>query len=209
MRKLLLSLIALCSLSTANAQSFRFGPTIAGSLNLSDETKTKVGFAIGAKAEMSFKSPEIGWFMDASVLFNNRNMKSESYFYNDTKDSQYWKFSTYSLLIPIHAGYKIHVSRSISFLTAVGPYVDFGLTGTDKTFITNDAGRTTEMKVSSNVYKDNLFKRVSVGMDAKIGVEFAKHCQFNISYNRGFTNIFKGGSDKKDQNISLGFAYLF
>lgn len=209
MRHSLLSLIALCCLSTANAQTFRFGPTIAGNLNLSDDMKAKVGFAVGAKAEMNLNGQGNSWFVDASVLFNNRNMKSELYYNNDTKDRLYWKYSTYSLLIPINVGYKFHISRNLNLLAAVGPYFDFGLTGTDKAFAAYGTGRTVETKVSSNVYNDDLFNRVSVGVDAKVGVEIAKHYQVNLSYNRGFTNMLKGGADKKDQNISIGFAYMF
>lgn len=70
MRKILLSLVALCCFYAANAQTFRFGPTVVGNLNISNETKTKLGFAVGAKAEMDFNNVEHGWFMDASVLFN-------------------------------------------------------------------------------------------------------------------------------------------
>lgn len=65
MKKILLSLLALGCFSAANAQTFRFGPTVGGNLNISDETKTKIGFAVGAKAEMNFNNPENGWFMDA------------------------------------------------------------------------------------------------------------------------------------------------
>lgn len=67
MKKILLSLLALGCFSAANAQTFRFGPTVGGNLNISDETKTKIGFAVGAKAEMNFNNPENGWFMDASA----------------------------------------------------------------------------------------------------------------------------------------------
>ena len=89
MKKILLSLLALGCFSAANAQTFRFGPTVGGNLNISDETKTKIGFAVGAKVEMNFNNPENGWFMDASVLFNNRNRQSEDYFNNETKLTQY------------------------------------------------------------------------------------------------------------------------
>ena len=84
-KKIVLSLLALCSFAVANAQAFRFGPTVAGSMNVSDGTKSKIGFAVGAKAEMEFNKTGHGWFMDASVLLNNRNRQSEDYFDNDTK----------------------------------------------------------------------------------------------------------------------------
>ena len=88
-KKIVLSLVALGCFTIANAQTFRFGPTVAGNLNISNETKTKLGFAVGAKAEMDFNNVEHGWFVDASVLFNNRNRQSENYFNNETKLTQY------------------------------------------------------------------------------------------------------------------------
>ncbi len=208
-KKIVLSLLALCSFAVANAQAFRFGPTVAGSMNVSDGTKSKIGFAVGAKAEMEFNKTGHGWFMDASVLFNNRNRQSEDYFDNDTKLTQHWKYSTYSLLVPVNVGYKFRLSDKLNLLAAVGPYVDFGLTGTDKVTTTDANGLSTEKNVSSNVYSDKLFKRVTFGFDAKVGVEIAKHYQLNLSYSRGFTNMFKGGLDSKTQDLQIGFAYMF
>ena len=116
MKKNLFFVIALCCFSTANAQTFRFGPTVAGSLNISNETKTKLGFTVGAKAEMDFNKMGHGWFMDASVLFNNRNRQSDDYFNSETKMSQHWKYSTYSLFIPVNVGYKFRLSDNLNFL---------------------------------------------------------------------------------------------
>ena len=210
MKKILFFVIALCCFSTANAQTFRFGPTVAGSLNISNETKTKLGFTVGAKAEMDFNKMGHGWFMDASVLFNNRNRQSDDYFNSETKMSQHWKYSTYSLFIPVNVGYKFRLSDNLNFLAAAGPYVDFGLTGTDKVTTTDAKGHSTEKKVSSNVYGDKLFNRVNYGFDAKVGVEIAKHYQLNLSYSRSFNNLFKGsGINAKAQDIQLGFSYMF
>ena len=216
MKKILLSLLALGCFSAANAQTFRFGPTVGGNLNISDETKTKIGFAVGAKAEMNFNNPENGWFMDASVLFNNRNRQSEKYYNNEgiysnneTKLTQCWKYSTYSLLVPVNVGYKFRLSDNLNLLAAVGPYADFGLTGTDKVTTTDAKGHSKEEKISSNVYGDKLFNRVNFGFDAKVGVEIAKHYQLSLSYSRGFTNIFKGGLNTKPQDLQLGFSYMF
>ena len=210
MRKILLSLVALCCFYSANAQTFRFGPTVVGNLNISNGTKTKLGFAVGAKAEMDFNNVEHGWFMDASVLFNNRNIQSETYSYNETNLGQYWKYSTYSLLVPVNVGYKFRLSDNLNLLAAIGPYADFGLTGTDKVTTTDAKGHSKEEKVSSNVYGDKLFNRVNYGFDAKVGVEIAKHYQLNLSYSRSFNNLFKGsGINAKAQDIQLGFSYIF
>lgn len=216
MKKILLSLLALGCFSATNAQTFRFGPTVGGNLNISDETKTKIGFAVGAKAEMNFNNPENGWFMDASVLFNNRNRQSEKYYNNEgiysnneTKLTLCWKYSTFSLLVPVNVGYKFRLSDNLNLLAAVGPYADFGLTGTDKVTTTDAKGHSKEEKISPNVYGDKLFNRVNFGFDAKVGVEISKHYQLSLSYSRGFTNIFKGGLNTKAQDLQLGFSYMF
>ena len=210
MKKFIFSVIALCCFYAANAQTFRFGPTVAGGLNISNETKTKLGFAVGAKAEMDFDNVEHGWFMDGAVLFNNRNRQSEDYLNNETKSVQHWKYSTFSLVIPVNVGYKFRISDKVNLLAAIGPYADFGLAGTDKVATTDATGRSTEEKVSSNVYRDKLFNRVNFGCDAKVGVEIAKHYQLNLSYSRGFNNLFIGsGINAKAQDIQLGLSYMF
>ncbi len=210
MRKFLLSLAALCCFYVANAQTFRFGSTVVGNLNISNETKTKLGFAVGAKAEMEFNKERHGWFMDASVLFNNRKRQSEEYFNTESKLTQHWKYSTYSLLIPVNVGYKLRLSSNLNLLATAGPYVDFGLIGTDEVTITDDKGHSTEKKGSSNVYGDKLFNRVIYGFGAKVGVEIAKHYQLNLSYSRSFNNVFNGsGVNVKAQDIQLGFSYMF
>ena len=69
---------------------------------------------------MNFNNQENGWFMDASVLFNNRNRQSENYFNNETKLTHCWKYSTYSLLVPVNVGYKFRLSDNLNLLAAVG-----------------------------------------------------------------------------------------
>ena len=209
MKKFLLFLLALCSYMTVNAQIFHFGPSFAGICNISDASKTKMGFAVGAKAEMNFNDSNNGWYVDASALFNNRNWQTDEYYYTDTKLSKYWKYSTYSVVIPVSVGYKISLLDNLNLFAAIGPYVEFGLSGSDKVVTVDANGHSEEDKVSSNVFKDDIFKCVNTGYQAKIGIDIAKHYQVNVAYSHSFTNVFKGGIDGKTQDVSLGFAYIF
>lgn len=128
-KKFTVLFFALSCFITSNAQTFRIGPSVVGNLNIAQDTKAHIGFAIGAKGEVNFSSMGNGWFMDVAVLFNNRNLDSKNYFDSTTRNSYQWKYTTYSLNIPLNVGYKFQVSNKLNLLAAVGPYVDFGLTG--------------------------------------------------------------------------------
>lgn len=196
MKKLILSLFAFSFFTAVSAQTFRIGPTIDGNLNLAQDTKVRVGFAVGVKGEVNFSSTGHGWFMNTAVLFNNRNLCSESYYDLNTRNSYQWKYATYSLNIPINVGYKIQVSHKLNLLVAVGPYIDFGLTGNDKLFTTDEKGHESK-------------KRINAGMNVSVGTEFARHYQISLSYSRSFTNLFKDDSHVKTQDLLLGFTYMF
>ena len=79
MKKFLLSLIALCCLVTANAQTFRIGPALSGSINLSEGTKTRLGFAVGAKGEINFRNSEnsgfVGMYVGKGMFVDARGTK--------------------------------------------------------------------------------------------------------------------------------------
>lgn len=209
MKKLLLSLIALCCFVTANAQTFRFGPTLSGSVNLSEGTKTRLGFAVGAKGEIIFKNTENSGFLDVSVLFQNKNRCSDDYFNTETKVNQHWTYSTYSISIPVSVGYKFELSDNLNAFAAFGPYVDFGLAGKSRVVSSINKGKQSEQNISSNVYTDNLFNRVNFGVQAKVGFEIFQHYQISLSYSRGFTKLFKNDSNVKTQDLHLGISYMF
>ena len=208
-KKFTVLFFALSCFITSNAQTFRIGPSVVGNLNIAQDTKAHIGFAIGAKGEVNFSSMGNGWFMDVAVLFNNRNLDSKNYFDSTTRNSYQWKYTTYSLNIPLNVGYKFQVSNKLNLLAAVGPYVDFGLTGKDKLFTTDEQGHESSKKLSSNIYKDKLLNRVNAGMNISVGAEIARHYQINLSYSRSFTNLFKGEGHVKAQDLQLGLTYMF
>lgn len=209
MKKFLLSFGVLCCFVTANAQTFRLGPTFSGSVNLSKETKARFGFAVGVRGEMNFKETEGGGFIDASVLLQKKSRCSEDYFNTETKINQHWAYSTCSVSLPVSAGYKFELSDNLGAFLALGPYVDFGLTGKSKVVTSGEDGKKSEKILSSNVYSDNLFNRVDFGLHAKVGFEICQHYRISLSYGRGFINLFKNGSNVKAQDLHLVFAYMF
>lgn len=199
-----------CSMNCiANAQNFHYGPTVEGGLNISKNSKALMGAAVGAKGEVTFKEDGRGWFVGASLLLNNRNSRSDNYYYSTTQQTCCWKYSTISLMLPIDAGYRFRLSEKVNLVTSAGPYIECGLLGSDKCRITENNGTTHETKMSSNVYKDDIYNRVNFGLNARFGVELAKHYQINLVYSRGLTKIYKNSHNDRSQDIRLGFAYLF
>lgn len=219
--KKVLFLLALCFATAANAQSFRFGPAVGMELNSPSDMKSKMGFNVGIHGEMAFEEAAKGLFVDASVLFDAKNFKSDSYYYATTKTSSKWTYNTLGLTIPVNIGYKFAVAPSVSLFAAAGPYINIGLGGkskvqtmqlTDGSTTTSSAGQTSkyeEATASDNVYSDQLMNRINWGVGFRIGAEFSSHYQVSVGYELGLTKIFKDALDSKHRTLTLGVAYTF
>lgn len=225
--KKLMFLAALFVATVANAQSFRVGPAASFEINSPTDMKSKVGFNVGVRGELDFEEASKGLFLDASVLFDAKNYKSDSYYDVTAKTSSVWDYNTYGITVPVNIGYKAAVSKSVSLFAAVGPYINFGIGGKSKVTTTattvksrataKDTGasgkteQTTETKktVSDNVYSDKLMNRVNWGLGFKVGAEFCRHYQVNVGYELGMNKIFKNSLDSKHRTFTVGVAYMF
>lgn len=220
MRKILF-LLALCFATAANAQSFRLGPLASMELNSPSDMKSKVGFNMGIHGEMAFDEATKGLFVDASLLFDAKNFKSDVYYNEATKVRSEWTYNTLGLTLPVNIGYKFAVAPSISLFAAAGPYINVGLGGKSKvqtmqladgSSTKSAAGETTKYEsgtVSDNVYSDKLMNRISWGIGFKIGAEFGSHYQVGVGYELGLNKIFKDALDCKHRTLALGVAYMF
>ena len=63
--------------------------------------KSKVGFNVGVRGELDFKEASKGLFLDASVLFDAKNYKSDGYYDVTAKTSSVWDYNTYGITVPI------------------------------------------------------------------------------------------------------------
>lgn len=224
MRKVMF-VAALCFATIANAQGLRVGPAASIELNSPTDFKSKVGFNVGVRGELNFKDAAKGLFLDASVLFDAKNFKSDSYYDITSKTSSEWKYNTYGITIPVNIGYKAAVSKSVSLFAAAGPYVNFGIGGKSKVTTTmvqslttakasgtsTNTEQTTGTKktASNNVYSDKLMNRVNWGLGFKVGAEFFRHYQVNVGYELGMNKIFKNSIDSKHRTFTVGVAYMF
>lgn len=218
-------LIALCLSAAANAQSFRVGPAAGVQLCSPTDMKSKAGFNVGVRGEMDFKDASQGLFLDAAVMFDAKNFKTDGYYDNILKTTSEWNYNTFGLTVPVNIGYKLAASKSVSLFAAAGPYINIGLGGKCKVTTTAAANGTratqkepdtteqtvkeTKETVSDNVYSDKLMQRVNWGVGLKAGAEFCRHYQVNVGYELGLSNIFKGSPDSKHRTLTLGVAYMF
>lgn len=116
---------------------------------------------------MYFNKEKTGLFVDASLVFDSKKSESISIGYQGLNIEKYFKYNSFGVAIPVNVGYKLKISNAFALYAAAGPYVDFGLGGKVKEVTVTFAedgytkvGNPKEQTVSSNIYKDKLFKRL-------------------------------------------------
>jgi hypothetical protein len=97
---------------------------------------------------------------------------------------------TYSIQIPVLAAYKFAVTDEINLVAQAGPYVSYGLFGSD----IEGYGE------SFNVYDDGWGERLDAGIIAGVSAEFGKW-SVGLEYSRGFLKAIK---DAKAYNQAYG-----
>lgn len=209
MRLLLLSFVLLAS-TMVNAQSFRVGPTVrALYTSPTDDARSGWGVEAGVTGEMNFNKDNAGLFVDASLLFNNSNWKSGTYYMVDSKTSSKYDYSTYNITVPVNIGYRMRLTDAVSLQAAAGPCLLFGLSAKckEKSWVDGSANKKTEE--SDNLYGKSM-QRVQCGLGVALGAELFKHYQLNVRYNWGLTDTYKADyANGKNNMLSIGLSYLF
>lgn len=202
----------LCYGGVIHAQSFKAGIVADGQLCQPNGMNHQAGFVIGAKGEMFFSKIPNHWFMDATLLFDAKNWKSDGY-YNYDGTSQRWKYSTYSLTLPLNVGYQFRFTENWGIFTAAGPYLEIGLAGKSKVETSElKEGKVvdmTETKTSSDVFGDNVMNRFTGGVCGKVGLEIAHHYQISIGCRWGLSKIYEVILGNKQRTFTLGVGYIF
>lgn len=190
-----------------NAQSLKFGvkaglnaATLSGFDDLTNvmnelssdaySTKSRLGFHAGVVAQLDLPA---NLFLQPELLYSLQGIKGEINGESETDDLGY-------LQLPIYLGYKINVGMGLDVILGVGPYLGYGLHGTDDAF-------------------DETFKRFDFGLSAMGGIQFNK-LQITIGYDLGLTdNVdFAGWETIKDladlssisnRNFKVSLAYFF
>lgn len=105
--------------------------------------------------------------------------------------------NTYSLQVPVLATYKFNVSDNVKLAVKAGPYVSYGIFGSD---VELDFGYWT---YEVNVYDDEFGgERLDAGILAGVSADFGKWT-VGVEYSRGFL---KAVEDTKVYNQSYGIT---
>lgn len=218
MKKIILSAIFAVFALVANAQRLSGG--IEAGVSLSHPTGSdanKVGFNVGVFGELSLTR---GWYLDAALKLSldpwtrkweySNLQGTSSYGTTQIKNSA----TPYSLLLPIHAGYRFGVSDKASLFVAAGPYVGVGLWGDQKTSLSVIGNNGDAVKKESDTYSvfgdDGSMRRFKVGLDARIGAEFARHYIVSLGYSVQFNDFSEiSGVSMHGQTFSLNIGYRF
>lgn len=217
MKKLFLALAFVAGIgSCMSASAQKLSGGIEAGFNVSRPTgtdKNKAGFNVGVFGELGLSR---GWYLDAALKLTLNPWENE-YVYNTGWMngsptgivSVVEKANPYSLVLPIHAGYKFNVANNIQLFAAVGPYIGVGLGGNDK--IKAFSGSNSESEYIRNVFGDDgPMRRFQVGFDARIGVEFLKHYIVSVGYDYQFNNMSSISQVKyHGQSFSVNLGYRF
>ena len=206
-------LLSIVSIGGVSAQDFKFGvkaglntSTIGGFKDLWDSaneiggdilsgnysTSYKLGFHAGIVAQCDFGN----FFVQPELLFSQIGVAEKLDSKTESSNLNY-------LQLPIYAGYKTPVGLGLDLLIGAGPYLGYGLSGTDNPF-KKDEG---------------MFKRFDAGLSFMGGIQFNK-IQITLGYDLGLIDMMDmpdwkiakdiaGLSSVKNQNIKVSLAYFF
>lgn len=151
------------------------------------DTKSVVSYKVGVSYDLGLSE---NFSVIPGLEFANKGFKS------DVVDGN---ISMSYLQIPIHAAYKFPVSDNLKLTVKAGPYVAYGLFGSDIEWY--GGGKT-------NVFdSDGGFNRFDAGVNAGVSVDFDSFT-VGVEYSRGLTQL---DSDLKQYNQAFGlvFGYKF
>lgn len=192
------------------AQSVRYGIVAGLQLSHPKHIDSRLGFNLGMKGELGFSDNESKAYLDFGLQLSAKGWK-EKLFYADLNENTEWKCRLYYLEVPIHAGYKYAVGERIKLLADIGPYFAVGLSGKSE-FDSGDNALDSENPYEGNLFKNDTYKRLDIGIGAKTGIEVNKKLQLTIGYEMSLINP----TDErwrilslKDRTLGLSMAYMF
>ncbi|WP_315517053.1 outer membrane beta-barrel protein [Hoylesella shahii] len=211
----LIIVILIISTIKIAAQNVRIGTVAGVNLNAPDNLKSKIGYKLGAKAELGLSDLSQGLYLDMALLLETRAWK-ETYAsaiaaYKQSKVST----MPWYLNIPVHIGYRFPVSQNVNIFVNGGPYVAFGLFGkmTHETVLmdgsTEKGTRYNNVFTDKDVNGENVQRRLDWGVGLRLGAEFNNKYQVTLEYDRGFRGFTTDYLSSRANLYSLSFAYMF
>lgn len=188
MKKIILTAVAVCAFSFANAQETKFGAKVA--LNVAtltgdvENASSLIGFQIGGFAEFKISDK---FAIQPELLFSTQGATVES-------EGTEVDFNLSYLNIPIMAKYY----ASPKFSIELGPQIGF---------LTSAKGKA--MGVSVDV--EEFFKSTDFGLNFGAGYDFTNKFSAGVRYNLGLSNIAddSGGDSVQNSVFSISLGYKF
>lgn len=153
------------------------------------ETDLKFAYKVGASYDISCGG---SFYITPGLEFANKGFKS------DNVDGS---INMFYVQVPVLAQYKVSLSDKASLGIKVGPYVAYGLTGSD--IVWYDGGTSG----TSNVFGDDGYDRFDFGLSAGVSFEFNKFV-VGAQYTRGLIKLADGYS-QFNQDFGLIVGYRF
>lgn len=219
-KTIILCLLLLGSIANASAQGFRYG--VNAGVNLSHPTSNfatvdgvKAGAMVGLRGEYDFKSNSEGAYLSACIDWSQKGHRSAKFWNSGDTPNSYTtgKTTLNYITIPVHAGYKLPISSSVSLLGEVGPYFSYAAWG--KSVIEKNGK---EVKTSSKIFDNNGFKRFDMGIGLQVGMQVADHYQLLLGYERGLVRQNKneksnipatGDLSYRNSSFCVAIGFLF
>ena len=150
----------------------------------SDGSKTAISYKLGLGYDFSLSE---SFAIEPSLFLSNKAYKEEGI--DGTVNRFYVE-------LPILAAYKISLGDEMKLVVNAGPYIAYGLFGSDIEVYGNDA-----------VKAFDVFEKFDFGVQAGVKLAFNKYF-VGVDYSRAFT---KAISDAKvyNQGFNLNFGYSF
>lgn len=186
--------------------SFNFGKVKSGDEAFSNKNKT--GYHVGAYVDVPVVS---GFYLGSGLTFTMKGAK-----YEDNNASS--DITLHYLQIPINAGYKFEVSRTIGVALQTGPYFSVALGGTSTSKF-----KLLNAKKSFDIFKDGVMglgdafkaRRYDIGWNAAALAYFGNFYG-TVGMDFGFLNVMNDGDGsksfagiKKDDLLNLHNAQVY
>ena len=199
MKKIILTALALVTLSAVNAQTkvakktsdskdVSFG--LKAGLNVSNFTgdvsdnKSKIGFQVGGFVDIKVSDK---FYVQPELIYTSLGAKDDSFGTTISANLDY-------LAIPVMAKYYV----SDEFSLEAGPQIGFLLSAKAKA-----NGNSVDIK--------DVFQSTDFGINLGVGFDFTENLSAGVRYTVGISNIVKDSGDDKVQNsnLALALAYKF
>ena len=193
MKKLLLLIALVCAVLNVSAQedsklSWKAGIGLSGAAGSdSDGFKSTLSYKVGVGYEYAISE---SFSIEPAAMINNKSFKIDGISGN---------INRFFLEVPVLAAYKMDLNDNYKLIINAGPYVAYGLFGSDIEWGDGEA--------KTNVI--DSCDRFEAGIEAGARVVFGE-MSVGIDFNRAITKAFKEGDGKVySRVIGVTFGYKF